>query len=134
MASPERDEQAAAPPIDREALGIAGEVEPPRRLDPGADSEDQQGLTARIGHVAPRRRAAIETREVRRSHAGRGASCAVPARVAQLEDTLAAEQRDAAPVGQARHGPGRPGRRGELAHSRRAAAGECAQTEQHGAT
>jgi hypothetical protein len=122
--------------VDADAIRAAGQIEPALRLDAGADREHEQRVAARVGHVAPRPRAAvIGAGHVRWSDA-RGSSSQDPAaRVAQLDDPLAAEQDHAAPARQRGDVARRPLRRGQLGDVGRAAAckhgdrggGHCAQ-------
>jgi hypothetical protein len=122
---PDRHEQAATRVVEADAIRPAGQVVPPPGLDAGADREHEQGVAARVGHVAPRRRrAAVQARDVCRAKAGRRAADEPAARVAQLEDALAAQQDHRSPVRQSRGLAGRPCRRGQLAHAGRPAAGE----------
>jgi hypothetical protein len=122
-AGPERHQQAAARVVEADAIRTAGQVEPSPRLDAGADREHEQRVAARVGDVAPRRRrAAVQARDVRRPQAGGGAAEPPAARVAQLEDALAAEQSDRPSAGQGREVARRTGRRGQLRERRRAAA------------
>jgi hypothetical protein len=117
--------------VEADAIRTAGQVEPSPRLDAGADREHEQRVAARVGHVAPRRRCAtVQARDVRRAHAGRRTPDGPTARVAQLDDALAAQQDHAAPARQRGHVARRAGRRRQLADRRRAAAGDRADGEQ----
>ena len=123
MAAPERDEQAPARLIDPDAIRATGHVVAPRRRDAVAHREDQQGVAARVGHVAPRpHRRAIDARDLAGPDAC-GRSCETPsARVAQLEHALAAQQHHRPPTGQLGDVARRARRRRQLPDSGRAAA------------
>jgi hypothetical protein len=109
--------------VQADAIGAAGQIEPPPRLDARAHREHEQRVSARVGHPAPgRRRAAVQAREVRGADAGRRAAEHQPACVAKLEHALAAEQDHAAPVQKRRDLASRTDRRGKLLRRRRAAA------------
>jgi hypothetical protein len=117
--------------VEADAIRAAGQVEPPPRLDAGADREHEQRLAAGVGHVAPRGRgAAVQAREVRRADAGRRAAEAPPASVPQLENALAAEQRHRAAPRQGGHVSGGAGRRRQPSDAGRSAAGERPDGEQ----
>jgi len=121
MALPEGHEQAAPRVIEAEAIRTAGKVVPPPRLDAGADCEDEQGVALGVGHIAPcPGGGAIRAGDVRRPDAGRRAADAPAARVAQLEDTLASEEDDAAASGERGDLARGAARRRQLVHGSRA--------------
>jgi hypothetical protein len=121
--------------VEADGIGTAGQIQAPSRLDAIAHGEHEQRVAARVGDVAPRRRdAVVQAGDVRRADAGRRAAEHTAARVAQLEHASAAEEDDAAPSGQRRDLARGPGRRRQLVHARRAAAGEhehCADPGRH---
>jgi hypothetical protein len=107
--------------IEAEAIRTAGKVVPPPRLDAGADCEHEQGVAARVGHVAPRPGGgAIHAGDVRRPDAGRRAADGPSARVAQLQDALASEEDDATPARERGDLTRGAGRRRQLVHGGRA--------------
>jgi hypothetical protein len=121
--------------VEADAIRPAGQVEPPPRLDACPDREHQQRFTAGVGHVAPRdRRAMVHAGDVRRPDAGRRAAQAPSARVAQLEDALAAEEDDAASTAEPGDLTPGAGRRGEPVDGRRATARERGHRHQQGRT
>jgi hypothetical protein len=109
--------------IQADAIRAARQIEPPRRLDARTHREDEQGVAARIGHPAPRRRrTTVQARDVRGAQAGRRAPDQPSARAAQLEDPVAAEQHDRPSMPQRGDVAGRADRCGQLTNGRRAAA------------
>jgi hypothetical protein len=121
MALPEGHEQAAPRVVEADAIGTAGQVEPARRLDAVADHEDEQGVSAGVGHVAPGPGCGtIHAGDVRRSHAGRRAAEPSSTCVAQLEHALAAQQEHRLSARQGGRFARRAGRRRQLRHVFRA--------------
>jgi hypothetical protein len=123
VARAEGHAQQVAPTIHGERRRIAGQSQPTRRLDALPHRVDEQGLAARVTHVAPRAGAAVRAREVRGAETGRRAAQAPAAGVAQLDDPLAPHQDDGTPIGQSRHVPRRADRRGQLSNASRPTAG-----------
>jgi hypothetical protein len=111
--------------VHADAIRPTRQVEPPPRLDPGTDREHEQRVAARVGDVAPRPAAAgVDARDVRGADARGSTGDDPPARVAQLDGALAAEQHHAASAGQLGDVAGRSRGRRELRHAGRAAPGE----------
>jgi hypothetical protein len=111
--------------VDAKAIRAAGQVVPPPRLDARAHREHEQGVVARVGHVAPGPRGgAIDAGDARRADARRRAAQEPSARVAQLEDALAAVEDDGSPVGERDHFARPPGGRRKLVDRFRTAPGE----------
>jgi hypothetical protein len=111
--------------VQADAIGPAGQVEAPPRLDTRAHGEHEQRIVAGVGHVAPGgRRAAVQARDMRGAHAGGRAAQHPSVGAAQLEFARAAEQDHAAAAAQRGDLAGRAGGGWKLRVRRRTAAGE----------
>jgi hypothetical protein len=111
--------------VNADAIRPSGQVEPPLRLDRGADREDEQRVAARVGDVAPRPRGrAVDAGDVRGADARRSTADDPPARVAQLDDPVAPEQHHAPSPGQRGDVAVGPGGRRQPRDAGRAAPGE----------